>query len=350
MPAQDAGGTAGPQVTAGRRARRPGGPFLTVLLWLAVVGVVGLTLVRLLPFDGATPFAQVVGGTPWVLLAAVVVLGLAALARRWRASVVTLVAVVALAVVVLPFYGSVPPLGPRDPAVTTSNQTATVMTVNARYGGADAARLVAEVRERGVTVLAVVELNGGLVDRLQDAGLDDVLPHRTLARVDDATGNRGGGLWSLAPQTDADEGPAGTWFAMPSATVAVGATPVRFTAVHTVPPTLGSVSIWQSDLAVVRQRAEDSPVRQVLMGDYNATYDHASFRRTLGDRFRDANRLWARGLLPTWPTDRHVPPLLALDHVVVERGTTVLDLDSVTLPGTDHRALVATLRIPAPVS
>jgi hypothetical protein len=336
----------------GRPARphRPGGAVVTVLVWLVVVALAGLALVRLVPFDGATPFAQVVGMTPWALLAGVVVLLLVLLLRRWAAGLVALLATVGLAVVVLPFYGSVPPLGPLAAGPGSGAQTATVMTVNALYGRVDADRLVAEVRDRDVTVLAVVELNGGLVDRLHDAGLDELLPYRTLARTDDATGNRGGGLWSATAQSDPDEGPAGRSFAMPSATVRVGATPVRVTVVHTVPPTLGSVSVWQSDLESVRERAEADPTRQLLLGDYNATYDHASFRRTLGDRFRDANRQWGRGLLPTWPSGRSVPPLMALDHVVVEHGTTVVDLDTVTLPGTDHRALIAALTFPAPVS
>jgi endonuclease/exonuclease/phosphatase (EEP) superfamily protein YafD len=35
-----------------------------------------------------------------------------------------------------------------------------------------------------------------------------------------------------------------------------------------------------------------------------------------------------------------VPPLLAIDHVLLSDGLRSVDTETVTIPGTDHRALV----------
>ena len=54
------------------------------------------------------------------------------------------------------------------------------MTVNCRYGRADAHAIVREVRQRHIDVLATQETTDDLVERLREAGLDSLLPHRQL--------------------------------------------------------------------------------------------------------------------------------------------------------------------------
>ncbi|WP_369370656.1 hypothetical protein AB1046_17945 [Promicromonospora sp. Populi] len=48
----------------------------------------------------------------------------------------------------------------------------------------------------------------------------------------------------------------------------------------------------------------------------------------------------------TWPERSRVPALFALDHVVVERDMAVSDVVAMQVPGTDHRALLATVVVP----
>jgi endonuclease/exonuclease/phosphatase (EEP) superfamily protein YafD len=83
----------------------------------------------------------------------------------------------------------------------------------------------------------------------------------------------------------------------------------------------------------------------VLAGDFNATLDHVQFRRLLRTGHVDAAGQVGKGLVPTWgPVGRLA--VLAIDHVVVDPGCAVLAASVHNLPGSDHRAVYAELRLP----
>ena len=63
-----------------------------------------------------------------------------------------------------------------------------VMTANLLYGQADANALVREVRDRRVDVLVVEELTPSAVERLREAGLEQLLPSSVLAPASEAAG------------------------------------------------------------------------------------------------------------------------------------------------------------------
>jgi endonuclease/exonuclease/phosphatase family metal-dependent hydrolase len=84
----------------------------------------------------------------------------------------------------------------------------------------------------------------------------------------------------------------------------------------------------------------------VLAGDFNATPDHAAFRRLLCRGWTDAARVTGQALRPTWSPLRSPLPRLTLDHVLVGPRIGVASLQVVHVAGTDHRALVADLRLP----
>ncbi|MBD8078806.1 endonuclease/exonuclease/phosphatase family protein [Cellulosimicrobium arenosum] len=315
--------------------RRPGGRIVTVLLTALAVVVVVMTLVRAVPYDAVPPLAQVVGFTPWVAALAAVTLVAAALARRGALAAVVGVCVVAQAFWVVPYV--VP-----GPAAATGSASLRVLGVNAWVGSADAEQVVDLVRDEDVQVLAVVELTEELRDRLVDAGIEDVLPHHVDAKV--ANGSPGSGLWSALPLSDPDTTEFST-FAMPSATVEVDGTPVRVTAVHPVPPLLEITDVWHTEMLALADRAQADPTPQVLVGDFNSTYEHATFRRLLGDRFHDATRSSGSGLDLSWSLREGQPPVLDLDHVVTDRENVVTDVESLQLHDSDHRALVATVHV-----
>ena len=79
-------------------------------------------------------------------------------------------------------------------------------------------------------------------------------------------------------------------------------------------------------------------------GDFNATYGHPQYRALLSGRFGDAAEQVGAGTVRTFPADRPGPPLVAIDHILVADGT-ALTLDSVDLPGADHLAVVARVRL-----
>src|SRR5205823_1406594 len=118
------------------------------------------------------------------------------------------------------------------------------------------------------------------------------------------------------------------------------------TAVHTHPPTRTPTQVarWEADLRLLPEPEEG--LLRVLAGDLNATPDHASFRRLLRRGWVDAARVTGQALRPTWAPLRWGWPRLSLDHVLVDPRIGVASFAVVHVPGTDHRALVADLRLP----
>jgi endonuclease/exonuclease/phosphatase (EEP) superfamily protein YafD len=137
-------------------------------------------------------------------------------------------------------------------------------------------------------------------------------------------------------------------FEQPTVQLAVaGAGPVELTAVHTMPPVAfpRAVRDWTRDLAGLP--APDASTLRVLAGDFNATLDHAALRAVLRTGWADAAQRTGRGLSWTWRPLRLPWPRLVLDHVFVDPRIGVAAVDLVRVPGSDHRALVADLVLPA---
>jgi endonuclease/exonuclease/phosphatase family metal-dependent hydrolase len=86
----------------------------------------------------------------------------------------------------------------------------------------------------------------------------------------------------------------------------------------------------------------------LVVGDFNATHDHAPMRKVLDTGVRDAAEEAGSGWQPTWPTTRYgqdwVVPLLTIDHVLTTRHFDAVRTHTVAIPRTDHLALVAELR------
>jgi endonuclease/exonuclease/phosphatase (EEP) superfamily protein YafD len=83
----------------------------------------------------------------------------------------------------------------------------------------------------------------------------------------------------------------------------------------------------------------------VLAGDFNATLDHSAFRAAT-EGCTDAGAERGQGLVPTWPT--RTPGWLGvqIDHVLSTGGIHAESFAVYPLPGSDHRAILARLRVP----
>jgi endonuclease/exonuclease/phosphatase family metal-dependent hydrolase len=107
----------------------------------------------------------------------------------------------------------------------------------------------------------------------------------------------------------------------------------------------GQADIWQRELALIRQTLAGVDGPQVVAGDFNASRDHRPFRDLLAAGFRDCadsspHRSWP-GF--TWPTDRRMPPVMRLDHVLVSRTATVRMARAIRVPRTDHHGVLAAI-------
>ncbi|MDR6508780.1 endonuclease/exonuclease/phosphatase family protein [Arthrobacter oryzae] len=330
---------------AGRQQRRRSVVW-PVLAALVSLPVAVLSLFRAVPVEWPTVVVQLLSFTPWLVIPAGTALLLAVVGRRrW---LVWLTAAL-LGVQLLWLF-------PLDHGRSTSDAGTqavplTVMNINSEFGQADAAEIVRLVRENGVALLTVQEHSRGLEDRLAAAGLSALLPNR----ISDPTDDGGGSAVYSAHRMEAVGVVPDTPFQMPVVRVSVegsGTTAVLEVAnVHALPPVDVRVGQWRSDLAAVAGLAA-RPGNRLLIGDFNATYDHAEFRELLdggpdGRKMVDVGMAAGMRLVPTWPMEGPLLPGIAIDHVVTSPGIAGSGYAVQRIPGTDHAAVRATLAVPA---
>ena len=221
-----------------------------------------------------------------------------------------------------------------------------VLTANLLVGRAVAGVVVELVRRVHADVLFVQELTDDAAARLGRAGLGDLLPYRVTQPVPYGTWGSIYARYPLRGEPLAAPVPAArctAWLDLPSGQS------VHLACIHAAPPrppwSPGATARWRSQLAALPAPA-GSPF--ILAGDFNATLDHAPFRRLLRRGYADAASGAGHGLSPTWgPRPGRRPALLAIDHVLIDRRCAALTTSAHVLPGSDHRALYAELRLPA---
>lgn len=222
-----------------------------------------------------------------------------------------------------------------------------LLTVNLLYGQAAGEALVELVRRTGADVLFLQELTEDAVPRLKRAGLTELLPNE----MQDAQRYkyRGSGIYARYPLRDGLEiGPS--FASQPTARIDLpSGQSAQLVCVHPHPPYPpwypNAVPRWQGELAALPGPG-DLPV--ILAGDYNATLDHARFRQLLRLGYVDAASQVGNGLVPTWgPPPRGRPAMSTFDHVLLDPRCAVLATAAHPLPGSDHRALYAEIRLPA---
>ncbi|MFB9906176.1 endonuclease/exonuclease/phosphatase family protein [Allokutzneria oryzae] len=319
-----------------RRTR--GGVAVGLLLWLFVVPYFAVSLLRLLGLDGGHGISvAAVALTPYALPLGAVLTAILLFTRRWIVGLVSLLLTVLLVTVV----------APRTMAAARPNgtgQVLRVLSVNISMDRGDAAAVVRLVRERAVDLLSIQELTPGAERALDAAGLAEVLPHRVFKAQPGAVG---GGLASRFPLREKVITKP-TTAEHPAALVDLPNEPdVEIVSVHPwYPVGPRGTEPWLRDLAGLPvPDARRTP--RILAGDFNASLDHSSFRGLLNQGYLDAAEQVGAGLTPTWPTNvRYVPALVALDHVLVDdKNFLVESFSTAAVPGTDHHAVLAEVRL-----
>ncbi len=342
-----------PQVEtdAGRRRGREAARIAAA--WLLVVPVVLWLAVRASGLGAGTWIETAIVLTPFVALGSVVVLAVVAALRVRPAVLAAAATCIGYGVVMAPLFapGPHPSYPPRGPELR-------VMTVNVQFGWADAEQVVSLVRQRDVDVLGVQELTPAFDAALRDAGLEDLLPYGDVEAVDGAEGS---GLYSRYRVRPADDGITGRHRSPTGLVDVPGAPPVAVSVVHPTPPVGGAGRAeWRATfdsfprpgdplggdpVGADRAGAGGDDAVRLLIGDFNATVDQPTLRDLLADGYVDAAGAVGRGWVMTWRLN--VTPPLAIDHVLVDGMTAVRDVSVHGVDGSDHRAVVATLRVPA---
>ncbi len=316
------------------RTRRRG---RAVLWWLLVLPGLLWAAVRLGVWQRG-PLVQLFAFTPYVAAWSIPVAVAALLWRRWLPAALAVVAAAALAVAVLPRALAADPPAADGPRLT-------VMTANMLAGASDPATIVRLVRDHRVDVLAIQEHTPAGEQALLAAGLAAQLPHR---QTNPEVGTTGSALFSRHPLSATGMRRNGGGFAQSYGTVAVpGGPPVLVESAHPLAPwALHVLDDWRADLDAEPRVTPGGPLR-VLLGDFNATLDHAPLRRLIDGGYTDAADALGKGLIGTWgPYDGDPIPPVTIDHVLVDRRMRVDALTVHDQPGSDHRAIVATVTLP----
>ena len=220
-----------------------------------------------------------------------------------------------------------------------------IVSANLRYGRADAAAVV-RLAAKHADILAVQELTPEKADLIAAAGIDEVMPHHVLRARE---GPAGVGIWSRYPLTcdaDYDE----FWLGLITARVRVPglSTDATVATTHMSAPWPEPIRGWRDDLArlsaVLGEIGASAHGPVILAGDLNATPDVLEFRRLLRDGYHDAAEQAGAGLTRTHPADIVIPPVFAVDHILV-RGGTATSVNTLPLAGSDHRALAARITL-----
>ncbi|MCF6473347.1 endonuclease/exonuclease/phosphatase family protein [Nonomuraea sp. MG754425] len=292
------------------------------------------TAVRLGGLETGVFLVPLVSFTPYFAVAALVLLGVVVALRSRAAIAIMLVVCACLAWCVLPraFGGD-----------AAAGRPLRVLTANLNGGRGDASVLVDLVRRLHVDVLSIQELTYSARDRLAAAGLAELLPYH-IGRADQR-GPEGSGVYSRHPMTERTGLFEPVGHHMPVVEVSPpGGPAVEVVVVHPVAPVPSTVPEWAAGIAALPP-ASGSGAPRILAGDFNATLDHAVFRRLLDTGYTDAAAATGQGLTPTWPHGRSLPPLVAIDHVLTDGRASAAEVRVFDVPGSDHRALFADLRV-----
>lgn len=303
-----------------------------VLGWTIVILGTGLLTVRQVGVTQITLVAFVVG-IPFAALGTAVATALFAGARSITGVVTAVVLTLILAGIQVPQFVA--------QGRTADGPEITVLTINAALGEADADAIVDRIRTSDVDVLAVQELTVEQADALTEAGVDELLPYSLTEPRPVADGS---GLWSRTPLSQATT-LSGFEFAQVQANTVVDGVDLTIVSFHAMSPATPRHTIqWAEDLARMRALMDSYPDTVVVAGDFNATSDHRQFRDLASNGFVDSAAVAGAGLYRTFPSQR---PLARLDHIVTSDTVDAIEVGPVPIPGSDHLAVTARLRLPA---
>ena len=228
----------------------------------------------------------------------------------------------------------------ESPSLACTGPAFTVATVNLQFSNRSQQTALAWLAEHPVDLIVVQELTGAWAQALAGS---DAHPHRFLLTREDPYGIGVLSRWPLESAGAIDL--AGDGLPSIEGIVDIEGRRVRLLGLHTHWPVLPEVARMR-DAALVGAAgiasASDLPV--ILLGDLNLTPDSPEFTRLLDESgLRDvvSGRRWR----PTWQAG-FWPLALRIDHVLVSPQLCVEAVEVGPSIGSDHRPVIARLRLP----
>ncbi len=322
-----------------RHAARPFQGWLVSIGLLALAPALLATGLRLFPptTDRAALLASFI---PYGLLGYLIAtpcLLVAFIRARGARVVLGLVSVIAVLGLVYQL-SSVLPLYVRDNRTATT-EPFTLISLNMRAGSADPAGLARQARDADIVVLVEATPDG--VARLARYDWDERFRYVSGSTEN---GEPGSVIYSRFPLSDGGPLPRSSFQQWAATAQVPEVGPVRILAVHPCNPYCGGDK-WDSEHAELLQTAQaqrqDRPL--ILAGDFNAIDDHGPMMALYRAGLRSATDVAGGGWLPTFPANSRVPPLLPIDHVLINDRLTATDIGTFRLRGTDHLGLQVVL-------
>ena len=237
-----------------------------------------------------------------------------------------------------------------------------VMTLNCRYGKANASQIIETAKKYNVNTLLLQELSESLVKNLEKLGIYEIFP---TSCVGSKSEHNNGGFNAIFTQYSAistcNNAVKIEAASVPSVTTCLDFGDaknvcVKFASAHPKSPMRGC-SAWSEGiraLAKVGNAAETTETAEtcelstltILTGDLNSSIDHPSFRSLLKSGFLDASICLGKRL-KTWPTWLKWPNL-TLDHVLFcakNLHAKAVWQKNAVIDGTDHLAYIASIAL-----
>ena len=311
--------------------------LLFTVAGLALLPAAAATVMRVLPpTDDAT--ARLAAFIPYGLLGYLVALGCLVVGLiRARHRTVPTVITVAVIVLTASHLAWLAPLFINDHRAATTRQFR-LMSLNMFNGSADPGEVAKQAAHADVVIL--VETTPEALTALKHHGWDQRFRY-SLGDPKDGSFNTA--VYSRFPLSHSSQ-IGGTLFQQWMTTVQVPHVgDIRLIAVHPCNPYCGG-DRWTADHQVLREAVIDNLDQPlVVAGDFNAVDDHGPIQALRRIGLESATDVAGAGWLPTYPANRRFPPLLPIDHVLINNELTASSVISFAVSGTDHRGLLATL-------
>ncbi len=309
--------------------------ILETLAWLGLLPMIGLCIAQWFGIEGRRTITAFQALTPWVLVWALPIALIATVTRRHPLALTALVPLATLLVLSYPivFHADAPKVAANSPHLT-------IAYANLLYSNPVPAQAAEALLQEDVDVMVLVELDTPLHNAMVRATPAGDYPYRV------ERANRGSesiGVWSRFP---IESGGAVMVSERPSIDVVlnVDGRSVRLFAVHPYPPTHDAVG-WSRQLKAISERAAGSTLPIIVMGDFNGSRWHPSYRALLEKTgLRDSHETLGHGWSMSWPMDEGLlpPPFVRIDHALFGDGITPLAIADLEAPGSDHKGFVVT--------
>lgn len=311
----------------------------TLSLVVGLATTVGRSLIDV-PLLASDTWAMITAFSDFGALAyglALVCLVAAMLLRFWIGQLVAVIVAVPMATAHLTWI--VPGYLPDGEAVASSARL-NVVAENLLFGGADPAQVVATAATADVVV--VVEMTSPAVARLAAAGINERFPHESGGPLPEG-GAAGTRVYSRFPilsgeRLDPALG-ASNWVVRLDVP---GLGPLTLVAAHPTRPVPGASRWWAEQENLLARVPRE---RTIIAGDLNAVDSHPSVRRFIADGFRSADDLVGAGWQPTYPAQGRIPPLIAIDHILLSQDLTATAFRTIDIVDSDHRGVFASVAL-----